>query len=237
MLFALLVVVETRVNQPMLALRLYRERMFRNSNTINTLAYGSFAAFLFLIPQFLQIMLGYSALDSGLTTFPQALGIILVSRIVGRVYHTIGPRRLVTFGLIACSLCSLPMAFVSFEVSSWTIRALMLGRGLSMAFAFVPLQAATYANISPTDTGRASAIYSTQRQVSAALGVAILSTVYISVSKHVTTGKVTIDDRLTGFHWAFLGAVVLMFSGGLVAYSVLRDSDAATTMHPLPARN
>ena len=220
----------------MLTFCLYRDRMFRNSNTINTLSYGSFAAFLFLIPQFLQIMLGYSALDSGLATFPQALGIILVSRIVGRVYHTIGPRRLVTFGLIACSLCSLPMAFVSLDVSSWTIRALMLGRGLSMAFAFVPLQAATYANITPSDTGRASAIFSTQRQVSAALGVAILSTAYISLSNH-NGGKVTIDDRLTGFHWAFLGSVLLMFAGGVVAYFVLRDSDAASTMHPQPAKH
>ena len=236
-LFVLLVVIETRVDQPMLAFRLYRERMFRNSNTINTLSYGSFAAFLFLIPQFLQIMLGYSALDSGLATFPQALGIILVSRIVGRVYHTVGPRRLVTFGLIGCSLCSLPMAFVSFDVSSWTIRALMLGRGLTMAFAFVPLQAATYANITPADTGRASAIFSTQRQVSAALGVAILSTVYISLSKHAGGGEVTIDDRLTGFHWAFLGSAVLMFVGGLVAFAVLRDSDAASTMHPQPAKH
>jgi MFS family permease len=181
-------------------------------------------------------MLGYSALDSGLATFPQALGIILVSRIVGRVYHTIGPRRLVTFGLIACSLCSLPMAFVSLDVSSWTIRALMLGRGLSMAFAFVPLQAATYANITPSDTGRASAIFSTQRQVSAALGVAILSTAYISLSNH-NGGEVTIDDRLTGFHWAFLGSVLLMFAGGVVAYFVLRDSDAASTMHPQPAKH
>lgn len=236
-LFVLLVVIETRVDQPMLAFRLYRERMFRNSNTINTLSYGSFAAFLFLIPQFLQIMLGYSALDSGLATFPQALGIILVSRIVGRVYHTVGPRRLVTFGLIGCSLCSLPMAFVSFDVSSWTIRALMLGRGLTMAFAFVPLQAATYANITPADTGRASAIFSTQRQVSAALGVAILSTVYISLSKHAGGGEVAIDDRLTGFHWAFLGSAVLMFVGGLVAFAVLRDSDAASTMHPQPAKH
>jgi len=49
-LFAALVTIETRIEEPMLTFRLYRDRMFRNSNTINTLSYGSFAAFLFLIP-------------------------------------------------------------------------------------------------------------------------------------------------------------------------------------------
>ena len=54
---------------------------------------------------------------------------------------------------------------VGLHTDLWWIRLIMFGRGVCMAFAFVPLQAATYANITPEDTGRASAIYSTQRQV------------------------------------------------------------------------
>ena len=75
-----MVFVELKIDQPMLSLRLYRDRMFRNSNMVNTFSYAAFAAFLFLLPQFLQRLLGYSALESGLTTFPQAIGVILASQ-------------------------------------------------------------------------------------------------------------------------------------------------------------
>lgn len=151
--------VETHIEHPMLALRLYREKMFRTSNFINSLAYGSFASFLFLFPQMVQQMLGKSALSSGLTSLPQAVGMIAMSQIVGKLYHTVGPRRLVIFGLSMVTLSNIPFSFISLDTSLWTIRLLMLLRGMSMAFSFVPLQAATYANISKSDTGRASAIF------------------------------------------------------------------------------
>ena len=233
----IMVVVELRIDQPMLTLRLYRDRMFRNSNLINTMSYASFAAFLFLLPQFLQTLLGYSALDSGLTTFPQAVGVILASQIVGRLYHTIGPRRLVAFGLFCVSLSNIPFVFVSLDVSQNTIRALMFLRGVSMAFAFVPLQAATYANIAKSDTGRASAIFSTQRQASAAVGVAILATLFHSRINHlVGDGEMTKDIALQAFHFAFAGSIVISFLGSLFAALFIRDIDAKPTMHPRPKK-
>ena len=57
----------------MLALRLYKERMFRNANIVLTFSYGGFAGVLFLLPLFLQNLRGLSALQSGLTTFPLLL--------------------------------------------------------------------------------------------------------------------------------------------------------------------
>ena len=228
-------VVETRIKEPMLALRLYRDRMFRNSNTINSLSYGGFAAFLFLLPQFLQGLLGYSPLRSGLTTFPQAVGVILASQVVGRLYHTIGPRKLVTFGLAMTTLVMVPFLNIGLEVSPWTIRGLMLLRGLFMACTFVPLQAATYANIAKTDTGRASAIFSTQRQASAAVGVAILSTLFLSRKNQLAgDGQATPTMLLDSFHVAFIGTLVMSGLAAAFAWFQIKDEDAATTMHPRP---
>jgi EmrB/QacA subfamily drug resistance transporter len=225
--------VELRVEQPMLALRLYKDRMFRNSNMVNTFSYGAFAAFLFLLPQFLQTLLGYSALESGLATFPQAVGVIFASQFVGRMYHTIGPRRLVTFGLVMVTLSSFPYLFVDLNTSAWTIRGLMLLRGISMAFSFVPLQAATYANIQKQDTGRASAIFSTQRQASAAIGVAILSTIFLSRRNSLAAGGVPTQDHfLTAFHTAFAASIALSLMGAVWAWFRIVDTDAAPTMQP-----
>jgi MFS family permease len=228
--FALLVVVETRVPDPMLALRLYRERMFRNANMLLTMTYGSFIGVIFLMPLYLQSLRGYTALESGLTTFPQALGVIISSQIVGRLYHQVGPRRLIVFGMLGMAVVTLPLAFLELDTSLWTIRAIMFGRGIAMAFAFVPMQAATYANIAPVDTGRASAIYSTQRQVSAALGVATLGTLFISrTHAAVATGLDPRHAALSGYHWAFAIGTVLIAGASLTGL-LIHDEDAASTI-------
>jgi EmrB/QacA subfamily drug resistance transporter len=229
----LLVYVETHIPEPMLALRLFRERMFRNANIVTALAFGSFAGLLFLLPLFLQELLGLTALQSGLTTFPQAIGMILSSQIVGRLYHTVGPRRLVVSGVFALAVVTFPFVFVTLTTSLWTIRAIMFARGVCMAFAFVPLQAATYANITPADTGRGSAIYSAQRQVAASFGVAVLATVLIERTTHLNAGVTNpaamAQGALGGFHAAFLVATLLVVVAGISAL-LIRDRDAASTI-------
>jgi EmrB/QacA subfamily drug resistance transporter len=230
-LFAALVKVELRLPSPMLTLRLYRDRMFRNANMVLTFSFASFAAMLFLLPQFLQGPRGLTAFQSGLTTFPQALGVMLSSQVAGRLYHYVGPRRLIFGGMIGVAIVSLTYLGFDQNTSLWWIRAVMFARGLCMAFGFVPLQAATYANISSADTGRASAIYTTQRQVAAALGVAALATVWISRTNALSSSRTPTAAVIGGFHDAFVvGAVLAVFAA--IAALFIRDSDAANTMVP-----
>jgi hypothetical protein len=109
----------------------------------------------------------------------------------------------------------------------------MFARGVAMAFAFVPMQAATYANIAPVDTGRASAIYSTQRQVAAALGVATLGTVLVSRINAANAGVVDpralADGALSGYHLAFLVGTALVALAALSGL-LIHDEDAASTL-------
>jgi hypothetical protein len=121
------------------------------------------------------------------------------------------------------ALVTAPLIFVDLGTNLWWIRVIMLFRGICMAFAFVPMQAATYANITPADTGRASAIYSTQRQVAAALGVATLATVLIS--------RTEVVGALGGFHSAFFVGTLLIVLAALSGL-MIHDEDAAATMRP-----
>ena len=102
-----------------------------------------------------------------------------------------------------------------------------------MAFTFIPMQAATYSNISRADTGRASALFSTQRQVGSAFGVAILATVWLSSTKarsRVAVGEAALRAaRLHGFHDAFLAATLLSIVAALSAL-MIRNEDAAASL-------
>lgn len=231
-LLAAMIKVETSVAEPMLALRLYRDRIFRNANFVNSLTYGSFMGFLFLLPQMLQGSFGISAMRTGLTTLPQAMGVILMSQVSGRLYHTVGPRRLITAGLIGAGTFTVIFAAIDPGASLWWIRLLMFLRGCSIAFAFVPLQASTYSNIGPRDTGRASAIFSTQRQSSAALGVAVLATVFISRTNHAVKNSPLPAATMSGYHWAFVIAGLIAYVAAAVAFTIIKDSDASATMRP-----
>ena len=230
--FALLVYVETHVEEPMLALRLFKERMFRNANIVTGLAFGSFAGLLFILPLFLQTLLGLTAIQSGLTTFPQAVGMILASQVAGRLYHSVGPRRLVIGGLIALAIVTVPFVGVGFETSLWTIRVIMFLRGICMAFVFVPIQASSYANIEPQDTGRASAIYSAQRQIAASLGVAILATVLAEALTHYGGSVPNPAAALDAFQATFFVATLLIVVAAGSAF-LIRDRDAASTIRRL----
>jgi len=241
--FVALVWVETHVDDPMLALRLLHDRMFRRANIVTMFAFSSFVGLLFLMPLFLQDLLGLTAFESGLVVFPQAIGMVLTSQLCGRLYPTVGPRRLLVFGMVSMAVVSLALLFIGFDTSMWTIRAIMFVRGLALGFVFVPIQAAAYANIEPSDTGRASAIFSALRQFSGSLGVAILATVLVETTSRYTEGATTAtqiaDSSLDAFHFSFFVGSLLVLAAGAAAM-LIDDRDAARSMkgyvapEPLP---
>ncbi|HZX54590.1 MAG TPA: MDR family MFS transporter, partial [Ilumatobacteraceae bacterium] len=225
-----MVVVELRKPNPMLELRLLKNRMFRQCNLVSFFSIASFLGVTFVMPLYLQLLRGLNPFASGLTTFPQAFGIMLSSVVAGRVYARIGPRRLMTGGFLAAALTIALYTQIGLFTSLWLIRALMFGRGLCMGFAFVPMQAASYATIEPSQNGRASSIFSTQRQVGISIGVAIMASIlaaHMSLSRPATADEVQI--ALRGIHWAFGVAVFFAVVAAFCAWFI-HDEDAAATM-------
>jgi EmrB/QacA subfamily drug resistance transporter len=237
--FLLLVVIELRIPEPMLDLRLYRDRLFRATNVVVFMASGSLLGLVFLLPLFLQQLRGLTALETGLTTFPQAIGMMVLAGFVGRIYPHVGPRRLMIFGMSSTALVTACFVFVDLDTNLWWIRGLMFARGMSMAFAFIPMQAASFATIAPSDTGRASSLFSTQRQVGAAFGVALLATILASrtntlVAEALPNGEAAVvDAQVSAYHQAMF-ASALLAAVGIIAALFVRDSDAAPSMHRSP---
>lgn len=223
---AAFVAVELRLDAPMLRLRLLGDPMFRRANVTSLFAFGAFLALLFILPIYLQEVRGMSALQSGLITAPEALGVLSMSQVSGRLYPRIGPRRLMLGGLGTLTALVLVISMVDLHTSTWLLRVLLYLCGGCMAFVFLPLQAASFASISPADTGHASAIYSAQRQTASAIGVAILSTVLATR----LGGRPVGPDSMPALKSVFL-VDALMAAVAVVAASRVRDSDAAATLH------
>lgn len=220
---AALVVVEARTPQPMLSIRLFGDRLFRATNVVSAFGAAAFLGVLFLMPLLLQQVRGASAFHSGLTTFPEALGVLSCSQLVARLYPRFGPRVLMVAGMAMMAGWLVVLSRVGLETSEWTIRLLMYLLGTSYSFLIIPTQAASFATISSADTGRASALYNTQRQVAQALGVALLATVLAtSLPSAGPTG-------LAAFQKALLVAALLAAIAALTALAV-PTADARETM-------
>src|SRR3989440_4929658 len=175
LLLSAFVVVELRRREPMVDLRLLGNGLFRTATLVSLFSSAGFLGVLFVGPLFLQEGLGVSPLTSGLTTFPEALGVVTSTQIVAWLYPRVGPRRLMVPGLIGVAVVMALMSLLGRDTNLWFMRLLMLLTGAGMAYAFVPGQTAAFATISSAKTGRASALSNAMRQLGSAFGVAVLA--------------------------------------------------------------
>ena len=224
-----LIPIELRRREPLLKLRLLGERLFALVNVASFFGFGSYIGLLYVMPLFLQEAHHASPLESGLTTFPEAVGVILSSRVSARLYPRVGPRRLIAGGLFGTTAAMLLCTQLDAGTNLWVVRGLMFGAGVAMASVFLSINAAAFAGIAHADMGRASAIFNTQRRVAAAAVVAVLATMLAGLVPGLGTGTPAPDDVVAAFRIVFALNAAIAFVGAIAALAI-RDSDAAETM-------
>ncbi|MBI5088435.1 MAG: MFS transporter, partial [Actinobacteria bacterium] len=224
---AALVWWERRIEHPMLDIRLLQQRLFGLANLTQVFSYASFLGLLFLIALCLQQARGLTPLETGLTVFPEALGVVVSAQVVGRIYPYIGPRRVLALGLTAGSVTLAAFATIDADTSLWTIRLMMFAAGAAVACSFVALQVGTFAAISPADSGRASAIFTTFGHAGSAIGVALAATVL--TSRLPRGGGGPNAETFRAFHTGFRVLALVALAGSVVAWFI-RDEDAASTL-------
>jgi EmrB/QacA subfamily drug resistance transporter len=228
-LLVVMVFFELGRAQPLVDLRVYGDKLFRATSVVLTLAATAFLGTLFLVALFYQDGLHLTALQSGLNTFPEALGVLVGAQIVSRrLYPVFGPRRIMASGLVFVAAGMAGLAAIGFSTSLWWARGLMLVIGLGISCVFIPAQAASFATISPERTGRASTLFNAGRQLGGAVGVAFLTTVLAAVGPtHRVLGHLV--PNLSAYHAAFLAAAAVALVAAVSAYGV-DDGAAAGTM-------
>lgn len=205
---------------PILQLRLLREPLLRSTNIVFALTTSVFLASLYLTPIFLQQVMGQTPIKSGTTTFVEVIGVAVGSQTLGRLYPRIGPRIMCTIGGFGLTLYLLAFLLVDDSTSLWVVRGLMFFGGFGNSGAFLAVQTSMFGNISSADTGHASAIYNTQRQSSIAINTAIVTTIVAGAG----------GTALEAFHAAYLGAAIMAALGTVLAWTLIDNRLAGSTM-------
>ncbi|HEY8302677.1 MAG TPA: MDR family MFS transporter [Jatrophihabitans sp.] len=231
-LLVVMVVVELRTREPIVALRLFGNGLFRSANGVMILGSMAFLGTLYAMALYYQDGRGLSPLQSGLNTFPEAVGVMLGAQLASRfLYPTLGPRRHITLGLVGVALSIALLAALSADSSLWFARALMFALGFCMAQVFVPSQAVAFATIAPAETGRASTMFNAVRQLGGAVGVAALTTAVVLAGNGAPSGAVS---GVGPYRVAFLVAAVLALLAIISALTI--DDAAAVETMPQNAR-
>lgn len=224
LLLAAFTVHSLRVRDPILRLRLLTDRLFRAMNIVFALSTGPFLASLYLTPIFLQEVLHQSPIESGTTTFLEAIGVAIGSQTLARMYPRVGPRSLAALGSAGLVVYLSVFLLVQPDTSTWLLRALLLFGGFANSGTFLAVQTAMFTTIPSSDLGHASAIYSTQRQSSIAFNVALVTT--------IVTGSAA--GSIGAFHMAYLAAAAIAGIGTVCALTLIHTSDARATMRAAP---
>ncbi len=240
-LAAAFVAIELTRTEPMIDLRLLKNRLFRTGNLLMLPSSGALMGALFLVPLLLQYQMGVDATGSGLVTMFQALGMLVLLPVAGRLYPKVGPHRLLVTGFAVIAVAQVMLIMVGPGTTLWAVRLSLFAMGAGMALTVIPLQAATFATITPAAIARASSVFSTTRQVASAAGVAVVASLLTArtdsrlggLGARATDLATRQEAIFAAYHDVFIVTAALALLGFLIALRV-RDADAVTSMRPGP---
>ncbi|WP_067479059.1 DHA2 family efflux MFS transporter permease subunit [Actinomadura hibisca] len=229
-LLAAFVLRQARTARPLLALRIFRSREISGANIVVVLVFAAGFGFQFLNALYLQRVLGFDAMRTGLAFLPAPLVIGVVSLFLSaRLTARFGTRRVLLAGLLALGLGLLLLSRAPVDGAYWTdVAPALLVQGLGMGFAVPAMIMRAMSGAAPADAGLASGLNTTAQQAGAAVGLAVLATVATARSDALTDrGVQAVTALRDGYSTAFLVAAGLVFLAWAVAWHVLRDAPQA----------
>ena len=167
---------ELTTDRPAVDLRILRDKSFASATALGgVLGMGLYAS-LFLLPLFLQNLLGYTAMLSGLALMPRSLAMAVVMPIGGRFYNKLGPRVLVGAGLVVSAYSFWALGRLTTEMGFWDIFFPQMWQGVGFSLIFVALSTAALATIPKPKMTAATGLYNVVRQVFGSVGIAVAAT-------------------------------------------------------------
>src|SRR5579862_4898118 len=175
--FVAFLIREFRHKQPLVDLRVFRDRNF----ALGCLLIGLFGAGIYglvtLLPLFYQELMGYTALAAGWAVSPRGVGAIIAMPMIGYLTAKIDNRYLIAFGFFLFGVASLWFGEVNLSISQWTFLWAIVISGFRSGCVFVPLSTTTMASLKNEEIGNASGLYNLMRNIGGSIGISVVNTI------------------------------------------------------------
>jgi len=239
-LLAMFVAIELRSPAPLLPMRIFRLRSLSAANAVATMVGAVAFSQFFLLTLYMQGVLGYSAVETGVGFAAVTLTIIVFSNVAQRLVTRYGVRVVLTTGLALDAAAMVLFTRLPVDgVYFWDLFPGLIVSGVGMALSFVPMTIAGLAGVRREDAGIASGLINTSRQVGGAVGLAAVTTIAAS---YAATGSgatglarvAAIDGGLTdGFQVAFAVLTGAAIAGALISAVMLRPTPEGAEVESL----
>ncbi len=171
-----MVIRELTAKHPIVDLRVLKDRTFAAGTLLMTMLGFVLYASLMLLPIYLQTLLGYPALQSGLALSPRGIGALLMTPISGQLTNRIDPRKLLLIGILTGGYTMFSLSHLNLNAGYWDIFWPQIIQGAAMAFLFMPLMATSMSGITKEEMGNATSIYNLMRNIGGSFGIATMTT-------------------------------------------------------------
>jgi EmrB/QacA subfamily drug resistance transporter len=232
-LIAAFVAIELRSTAPLLPMRIFRLRTLTGSNIAGLLTGAAIFAQFFLLTLYMQQVLHYSAIQTGVAYIALTLTIVVFANVSQAVALRIGIRRPLVGGLLLVAVGLVLYARLPVDGHYfWDLFPAFLVTGLGMAFVFVPMTIGALAGVRDADAGVASGLINTSQQIGGAIGTAAVTTIAATATANWLTAHPGTDPvggaALThGFATAFYVLAAIAAAGAVIS-AILVESRPAT---------
>jgi EmrB/QacA subfamily drug resistance transporter len=233
-------VIELLSKAPLLPLRIFRLRTLSASNLSGLLMGGAIFSQFFLLTLYMQQVLHYSALKTGVAYIGLTLTIIVFSAVAQSLTTRIGVRRVLPAGLFLSTIALVLFARLPVDGHYWTdLFPAFIISGLGLALAFVPMSIGALTGVSGEDAGVASGLINTNQQIGGAIGVAAATTIATTFTSHYVDAHAGASAfggaALThGFEIAFYVLAGIALAGAVVAALLLESKPPEAEVEVAP---
>jgi EmrB/QacA subfamily drug resistance transporter len=223
-ILAVFVLIELRSRAPLMPFRIFRIRSVLAANVVGFLLGAVIFANFLVLTLYVQQVLGWSALKTGITFLATAGTTVVWAGVAQALTTRFGPRPVIVIGMVvmAASMGYYTQIPVHGQFAADLLPA-YLTFALGLAFGFVPVTIAALAQVAPEDAGLASGLINTNQQIGGAIGIALASTIFVSSAKTLLkTGHSPAEAFTSGYQDAFWALIGLALLGALLTVVLLR---------------
>jgi EmrB/QacA subfamily drug resistance transporter len=228
---------EERHPEPLMRFGIFRTRTVTGANVAGFILGTAMFSMFLMLTLYMQQVLGYSAMETGVAYLAVAGTAILWSAVAAQLVTRVGVKPILTIGM--ATLTAGLILFTQVPVDGSYVADLLPGFlliGLGIGFAFVPISIAALAGVQPSEAGLASGLINTSQQIGGALGIAALSTIATSrTTDALAAGTPTPSALVDGFTAAFVAGAIIAVLGVVAALTLIRREELAAAPEAEPA--